>query len=397
MNLKLYMLVLGAVLLFANCGKTTTETDNHTEFIKFYGNASEDNFACAIENNAGEIIFTGAVTTPKKGLQVYVAQVDIFGTVVKELFYGDSLNQNPTVIQQFTDGTYAILGNVIKPENGKQNIFFLKLNQNLEVIFDTVYLSAQNELCNSAVINSNSELIIGGSTDKANLIYANPQGTNDFLIRQLSANGTVLNEKIYGGSGADQIQKIKITDQYILAVGSTQSFSANLQTGYNAILLKLNLNAELIDTNTFGGEDAEFGTDIELLADGSVLLAYTGFEGGNGNTSQILLLKTASNSIHEVQWKNTVIWGTNTEAFDLLIKDNAIYVCGVSDRGGDSFKDAALFVCNPEGIVQQSYFWGYTGEEFARQMLFTNSGLYLFGNTKTGNNAMIQLIKPKLP
>jgi len=135
--------------------------------------------------------------------------------------------------------------------------------------------------------------VITGTTDNT------PGGDNDMFIMSVNNNGQLLWTKNFGGPQDESGDAVTVTsDNYIVALGSTQSFSSGER---DMLLIKTDLLGNEIwstqedsDIKTFGGINDEFGADIIESNDGGFLLLGTADFGDIGT---MILIKTTKDGI----------------------------------------------------------------------------------------------------
>lgn len=150
---------------------------------------------------------------------------------------------------------------------------------------------ADYALC--ADFKSNGSGIIAGYTT------SNASGVNDAFIAALDTKGTVLWSRRFGGTGTEQINKIKATaDNGFIAVGSSTSYSTS--TASIAWLTKFDANGNITwsrrydDGNVYGTE----GTSVIQTTDGGY--ALSGIYANQAGVADAMIIKT--DSLGKPQW-----------------------------------------------------------------------------------------------
>jgi len=159
----------------------------------------------------------------------------------------------------------------------------LKLNSNGSLLWIKGYELGGDDRVSSVACTDDGGFILCGHTDA----YSS---NNDIFVIKTDAGGAVLWSKTYSGANTDEAISIKQTPDggYALA-GHTRSFGFG---GYDALLLKLNLNGNLQWAKAYGGAGDEQLRNMQLLPTGFLLSGSTNSFGLGG--SDIYLVKTDS-------------------------------------------------------------------------------------------------------
>jgi hypothetical protein len=153
----------------------------------------------------------------------------------------------------------------------------------------------------------NQELFACGVTARN---YAG--SNNDILLVKTNSSGDTLWTKTYGGANADYGTNIIATsDGNLLILGKTESFGAG--PFGDLYLIKLNTNGDTIWTNTFPDPDQEVPFNLMETQNGEFLL--TGTNEDNSNPREAYLVKVSATGsqiwnqkIGPATWK----WGFST-------------------------------------------------------------------------------------
>lgn len=218
---------------------------------------------------------------------------------------------------------------------------------------------------------SSWSLTIGGAgDDRANAVQqatdggyivagytsSSGQGSNDAWVAKINANGSVVWQKTYGGTGDDQANAVQQTvDGGYIVAGSTTSFGPSK----DAWVFKLDSNGAVVWQKTYGGAVTEYAYSIQQTSDGGYVVAGVTNSSGVGS-GDAWVFKLDANG--EVLWQNT--YGNSNS----LMTDYARVVKQTADGGyivagySTSIGSGSLWVLklNANGTIawQKSYYDG---------------------------------------
>ena len=130
---------------------------------------------------------------------------------------------------------------------------------------------------------SDGSYIIAGFTESFGA------GLSDVYLIKTDANGNLLWQKTYGGSGDDRGASIRQTyDGGYIIVGFTESFGAGLRDVY---LIKTDAYGNVEWTKTYGGSYCDFGESVQQTLDGGYIIAGGTCSFGAGG-EDVYLIKT---------------------------------------------------------------------------------------------------------
>lgn len=137
---------------------------------------------------------------------------------------------------------------------GNNDIFLLKLDENLNVEWFKTYGLSFTEFAFYANSTSDGGYLITGKTNS--VINSNQQ----LVLIKTDSEGNVVWSKIFGGSASeDGLHWAELSDGSYLIVGNTESFGEGLQDIY---LIKVNSTGEKIWTRAYGSEEMDYGEAV---------------------------------------------------------------------------------------------------------------------------------------
>lgn len=193
---------------------------------------------------------------------------------------------SPTTYPPLTNpGGGAYFDNTV---NGKQDIIIAKFNSSRQLTWSTIYGGQYNDNingdCGGVRTDSDGNIYIVGKTMSDNLPMQNPGGGayyqstlgnpgdngNDGFLLKFNSNGVRQWATYYGGSGSEEIRKVKIDLDDNIWLGAytgssniplqtqTGSYNQTLSGSYDALFIKFNQSGVRQWASCYGGTGVEF-------------------------------------------------------------------------------------------------------------------------------------------
>ena len=139
-----------------------------------------------------------------------------------------------------SDGTYLyVVGLTLDFGNGGQ-IFLLKYDKGLKLLWQQLWGGAGGESARAAVVDNTGNILIAGNTDS----YGSGKG--DIALLSYSPEGVLNWSSLWGGPLKDAAQGIAIFDDSVYLIGSTENDSQGLN---DALLIKADVHTGLFSQN----------------------------------------------------------------------------------------------------------------------------------------------------
>ncbi len=225
-----------------------------------------------------------------------------------------------------------------------------------------------------------------------------------FFFNFSFAQVSIQNQAVYGGADYDVFSKIvKTADGYYAAVASTSqsgtgnAFFANYD-GYDYILIRYDNNFNIVWQKSFGGSGRDYVNDL-ILIDQALYLCGSSDSPVSGNKSainygdsDIWIVKTDldGNKI----WDRTY-GGSDADyrgQFELLGSDLLVLATSNSSNDGNKITDNKgigdywLFSIDSEGDYLWQQGFGSDGADKTLGLKVNNSSIYIFGESNGGQN-----------
>ena len=128
-------------------------------------------------------------------------------------------------ITVLSDGSYMMVGSTFSSDgtfsfnNGNENAFVIKFNQNGHVIWAKTYGGSDADILNGVVENKDGTFMIAGYTYSNDGDVSGNHGDRDAWVIKISSKGKLLSSHCYGGSGDD------VATDMIKTPGNTYTFA----------------------------------------------------------------------------------------------------------------------------------------------------------------------------
>lgn len=251
--------------------------------------------------------------------------------------------------------------------------------------------------------------IVAGYTDSKNGDVS-PHANRDYWdlwVLKLDKCGTIQWEKSYGGTNYESARDVVQTaDGGYMVLGETNSTDGDVIAGYGGTkdiwLLKLDATGSLQWQKRYGGTGLDIGNHIELMPDGSFLIAASSSSNdgdirGNHTSNTYtdgVLLKISSTGT--VLWSKCFGGTKNEELFDIEGINGITYLAGFTNSvDGDippSQKnyDVWLLAIDAAGNKVFSKIYGGSQNDVAYSMTRGNDGTLTLAGYTTSNDGDVK-------
>jgi len=357
------------------------KTDNYglLEWEKNYGGSSSDRAYCIKTTSDGGFIFAGEscsfdgdVTGNHGNSDCWIVKLDKFGIIEWQKCFGGSSFDGAKDILQTVDGGYIVLAQSLSNDGdltvnyGEWDIWVLKLNGFGQIEWQKNFGGDKSDLPNCIEHTSDGGFIIAGYTNSMEGDIVTNNGSRDYLVIKLTSDGTIENQRAFGGSRYDVAYSIiQTSDNGYAVAGSTASNDGNVSNNYGFSdywILKLNEDFEIEWEKSFGGSLEEYSGNIIENPNGGYMVvggssSFNGDIANNHGLADIWLISIDTDG--NLLWQNCY-GGTNYDSGMKLQAtiDRDVVIAGYtnSDDGDVStnygINDVWLFeLSNPFSVV----------------------------------------------
>lgn len=242
---------------------------------KSYGDGRDEIAANVVPTSDGGFIVGGttrpifAPPTDTNFLQWWIFKIDSAGTILWEKKYGGSAPDNLVWIDIANDGSLYCVGHSSSNDRdfaenkGNYDIWILKLNDTGELIWKKNFGGSDADRATQVKALTGGGCAISGLTSSSNGDMADNHGGTDGFVAKLSANGDVEWKKTFGTTAGELFNAIQQTpDEGLIAVGLTQG--ADDPDG-DYYLVRLDAAGSVLWERIYGGTERDEAKDVIVV------------------------------------------------------------------------------------------------------------------------------------
>ena len=338
------------------------DATNQLEWQKTYGGSADDRGADLIQTSDGGYVVAGK--SKSNDLEVsenagfddfWVVKLDSSGSVSWENSFGFAGSDIPYSIIQTNDDGYLLSGVLdVSASNGQGDrssilsrhaggdYWVIKLNSNGVKQWSNYFGGSFTDTAYDAIQTEDDGYIIVGSSDSDDVDITNNRGTYDFWIIKISATGSLVWEKSFGGSEIDEAHAIsKSADGNYLIAGDTRSSDLNISQNNGAAdlwIIKITPEGTLLWEKSLGGSNFDVGRSISKTQDNGFLISGSSRSTNasfSANKGQNDAWVVKINSSGDLEWQKT-IGGCEVDFFYDAVELNDQTVIAVGDSNSSN-------------------------------------------------------------
>ena len=338
------------------------DANNQLQWQKTYGGSDDDRGIDLIQTSDSGYAIIGK--SKSNDLEVsenagfddfWVSKLDSSGAIIWEYSFGFAGSDTPYSIIQTNDDGYLLSGVLdVSASNGQGNrnsilsrhaggdYWVIKLNASGVKQWSNYYGGSFTDTAYDAIQTEDDGYIIIGSSDSDDVDITNNLGSYDFWILKISANGTLVWEKSFGGSEIDEAHAIsQATDGNYLIVGDTRSNDLDISQNNGAAdlwIIKITPEGTLLWEKTLGGSSFDVGRSISKTQDNGFLISGSsrstnGSLTSNKGQNDAWIVKI--NSSGNLEWQKT-IGGSEVDFFYDAVELNDQTLIAVGDSNSSN-------------------------------------------------------------
>jgi hypothetical protein len=295
-----------------------TDAEGYPVWNKTYGEAGFDEATSLVQTGDGGYAMAGAgesilVNSSEWQNTVCLVKTDANDTLLWNWTYVDVGSGFANSMVQTSDGGYALAGKVY-PGAGNGDFWLVKTDASGALLWSRTYGGTEFEEAYSVVQTVDGGYALAGSTKYSDSVYR-----EDFWLVKTDADGNMLWNRTYGGTGSNRAYSVvQTTDGGYALAGSSDDFS----------LMKTDANGNLLWNRTLQGDA------LSMVQTNDCGFALAGLH-ALGSTSDFWLAKTDENG--KLLWVNDdrSLFGFGMAYSAIQTSDGGYAMAGVTMRSND--------------------------------------------------------------
>ncbi|MDW7679756.1 MAG: choice-of-anchor D domain-containing protein, partial [bacterium] len=379
-------------------GEGTRLDDGFIAFERIFGGPNNDGAGSVIETaDKGFVIAGSTVRLNEEYNDASLIKLDAYGQIEWNQWYGEEQwSESFSEVIATEDGGYIAVGShSYSEQRGEPNIYAIKTDASGNLIWEKSYGKSEYKPDAAADVTPSGDggYLIAG--------YSQSQQNKEAYLIKIDADGNIIWEKTYGGSGGDEINKIRqTTDGGFVFVGSSSSFYTGSEGDFDFYLVKIDAEGNLIWEKHYGGTDWDRANSFVITNDGGYLMVgYTASPEFGAVAREIYLVKVDADG--NKQWQKIYGWEHKDSASDVIVtRDGGYLIVGSSERLYDSDFDtwrSDLYVIKTDGSGNELWsklFGGVHDESASCVRQVSDGGFIISGRTKSySKDSEIYLLK----
>jgi len=362
------------------CSNAQCLTTLHT-WSKTLGGAAGDTAEDIKQTADGGYIVAGDTKSSGGGLSdVYVIKLDTQGTQEWTRVFGGAGFDAAKSVVQTADGGYAAAGYTNSQGSGLADVWILKLTASGTQVWERVYGGSSSDAAESIIQTSDGGYAVAGYT------YSLGMGLADIWVMKLDSSGIMQWQLVRGGTGNDVAREIRETADggYIIA-GFTTSTGYGQEDFY---AVKLTSSGAVSWEKTYGGASIDKAESIIQAADGGYVIAGETASTGNGE-SDFWILKLGSTGTPA--WTK-IYGGVQFDASYSVAASPAggYIVAGYTDSSGAGAEDMLLLKISAAGATEWYRTFGGAFADVAHAVIPTSDGGYAVAGYTASSGAGLE-------
>ncbi len=268
------------------------DSSGNIEWEKSYGFAGHDHSYSVIQTQDGGYFSAGFLDITasggegglsKHGVGEFWGQkLNANGELEWRNFFGGSNNDRSYSVLQANDGGFVLLGATestdfdITNNNGSYDFWVVKINAEGELVWQKAFGGSGIDIAYEAAHSDNNSYVIVGQTISSDGDVTDNHGDSDFWVIKINDSGNVLWKKSFGGPQFDVARSIDVTnDGGFVIAGASKSNSGDLDNNYgdnDFWVIKIDNSGNLTWQKNFGGDAFDFAYDIIETSRGDLVV-----------------------------------------------------------------------------------------------------------------------------
>jgi hypothetical protein len=316
-----------------------TNEEGEELWSQTYGGAQDDFSQSVIQITEGGFALAGETQSFGEGeSDFWLIAIDDNGEELWSQTYGGNRSDICYSVIRTVRGGFALAGQTNSFGQGRFDFWLVVTDENGDELWSETYGGQNNDCCTSVIQTADGGFALTGYT------YSYGDGEGDFWLVRTNEDGEELWSQTYGGEENDWCYSvIQTTNGGFALAGFTLSFG---EGSFDYWLVVTNVDGEELLSQSFGGEQGDWGSSVVQTVDGGYTLAGRTNSFGEG-ASDIWMVRT--DEVGEVFWSRTFGGEDNENCNSLILTEDFGYsLVGYTDSFGAGSYDFLLVRTEPD-------------------------------------------------
>ncbi len=210
------------------------------------------------------------------------SKLDQNGNLLWRSYFGGTNNDRAHAVVHANDGGFVLAGFTesndfdVLDARGSYDFWVVKITGSGALQWQSPFGGSGIDRAQDIAKTNDGGYVIVGSSFSNDLDVSENKGESDIWLIKIDANGKLVWEKSYGGTGFDAAESVvQSRDGGFILIGNSKSKDqdANTNAGENDIwLIKTDHQGKMFWQKSFGGDGLDFGFEAVETAEGSIVL-----------------------------------------------------------------------------------------------------------------------------
>lgn len=258
-----------------------TDLEGNHDWSRVYGGPADDYGYAIVQDDDGGFVIAGETRSFGAGQSdVYLTKLTAGGSQLWTKFYGGAGMDWASDICKTNDG-FIVVGYTNSYGAGSYDTYLLRLDADCDTIWTRSYGTSFLEGGEAVVATEVGTYLIGGVS------RGGVPENSDALLQCVDQSGTLLWEKLTGGTADDRISDLLLLpDGRAIAVGETGSSGSG---GSDFLYVKIDTLGDSLASATYGAYLADKARAVAAVDDEGVVIA--GYSASFGSLRQIYVVR----------------------------------------------------------------------------------------------------------
>ncbi len=271
----------------------STQTNGNVLWQEDYGGSQVDYVRDAIMTPSGNIVMVGYTLSNDYDVSGNHGMADAWiisinkntGLVNWQLTVGGSQNDEFRAVKQTVTGDFIATGVTTSSDgdltgnNGQEDILVARISASGSLVWAKNFGGSLADMGNSLVENpANAHIYVAGQSSSSDGDFNSNQGASDAFLLELDAAGNLQWAQNYGGMAQDNFYWLVWHNNFLYATGFSYSNNGNVSTNYgdaDVWVTKTDLSGTLVAEKNFGGSQYDNAHYMIANSSGNLVLSAT--------------------------------------------------------------------------------------------------------------------------